>query len=104
MILHIPVFSSESKNLEAYALAGRFCSFGSTWDKKVGTTKVLANCITNKNYLSIDLTELFTDAVEKTLIYNEGLVIKKTKSEEKFVPVSTGDSYSYPQVLEIKYY
>ena len=54
-------------------------------------------------YVTIDVTDIFTDTSERQLIYSEGLIIKKTQENNSFISMSTGDSCFAPQILEIKY-
>ena len=104
--LHIPVLNNCEENVEAYIPQKRFCSFGSTWNKKVDQLDRKITSVRNGNYLTLDVTDVFTGTSTHALSYNEGLIIKKPKSpdgKDDFIPISTGDSYSYPQILEIKY-
>lgn len=101
--LHIPKISFGGNGIELFIPRKRFCSFGSNWEKRIGATNKRLKCDSTKEYLSVDLTDVFIDPLEKRLIYNEGFIMKKSKEKENYVPISTGDSYSYPQILEINY-
>lgn len=104
--LHIPVLNGSNENVDVYIPQKRFCSFGSTWNKKVDSADNKITSVRNGKYLTLDVTATFTNAIGHGLSYNEGLIIKKpksTNSTDDFITISTGDNYSYPQILEIKY-
>ncbi len=103
VLLHIPVFNGCCENVDVLVPVKRFCSFGSTWNKKVDST---ASCLCSSNsgrYLTIDVTDLFTNKTEQLLAYNEGIIIKKSKGNDDFIAIATGDCYFAPQILEIKF-
>ena len=102
VLLHMPVFNDCLETLDVFVPLKRFCSFGSTWNKKENTTGKVTNAVRQNSYLTIDVTEMFSHRMEKTLIYNEGLILRKPKDREPFVPIATGDCYMTPQILEIK--
>ena len=80
----------------------RFCSFGSTWNKKVNASPKITASNNNGRYLTVDVTTIFANRTDRTLVYNEGLILKKPKGKNDFIAISTGDCYSSPQILEIK--
>ncbi len=103
---HIPVLNGSDENVDAYIPQKRFCSFGSTWNKKVDHADNKISSVRNGKYLTLDVTDSFTNAIGHGISYNEGLIIKKPKNASipnDFITISTGDSYSYPQILEIKF-
>ena len=100
--LHIPILNGSSENIDAYIPEKRFCSFGSTWNKKINSSSKVASSNNSGRYLTIDVTQMFTNRTDKTLVYNEGLILKKPKGKNNFIVISTGDCYSAPQILEIK--
>ena len=102
VLLHIPILNGSSENVDVYIPEKRFCSFGSTWNKKVNDSGKIASSNNNSRYLTIDVTTMFTNRVEQTLVYNEGLILKKPKGKNDFIAISTGDCYFAPQILEIK--
>ena len=103
VLLHIPILNGGSENVDVYIPQKRFCSFGSTWNKKVNSFGKVASSNNNGRYITIDVTSMFTNRTERTLVYNEGLILKKPKGKNNFIAISTGDCYSAPQILEIKF-
>lgn len=103
VFLHIPILNGSSDNVDVYIPQKRFCSFGSTWNKKVNASGKVASSNNNGRYITIDVTSMFTNRNEHILVYNEGLLLKKPKSKNNFIAISTGDCYSAPQILEIKF-
>ncbi len=102
-LLHIPVLNGISENVDVYIPQKRFCSFGSTWNKKVNASGKVTNSQNNGRYITVDVTSMYTNRTEHTLVYNEGLILKKPKGKNNFIAISTGDCYSAPQILEIKF-
>ncbi len=103
VLLHIPNLSGGTENLDVFVPTKRFCSFGSTWNKKVSISDRKNSSENKDKYLTIDLTSIFTDPNDQILKYNEGVVLKKPKGKNKFLAIATGDCYFAPQILEIKY-
>ena len=103
VLLHIPVLNGSLENVEVYIPEKRFCSFGSTWNKKVNSSGKVASSNNNGRYITIDVTSMFTNRSEQILEYNEGLILKKPKGKNDFIAISTGDCYFSPQILEIKF-
>ena len=103
VLLHIPILNDSSENVDVYIPQKRFCSFGSTWNKKVNASGKVASSNNNGRYITIDVTSMFTNRTERTLVYNEGLILKKPIGKNNFIAISTGDCYSAPQILEIKF-
>ena len=103
VLLHIPILNRSVENIDVYIPQKRFCSFGSTWNKRINGSGKVASSNNRGRYLSIDVTSMFTDKFDQTLTYNEGLILKKPKGKNNFITISTGDCYSAPQILEIKF-
>jgi hypothetical protein len=101
-LLHIPVHSENVWDLDVFVPTSRFCSFGSTWNKKVGGSDQKHKAEVKNGYLTIDVTDIFTDH-DRCLHYNEGIILRKPKGEHNYVTISTGDNCSRPQILEIKH-
>ena len=101
-IAYIPKLSQKAFNIDAYKVSQRFCSFGSTWNQKVNASEKIASSNNNTRYLTIDVTTMFTNRTDCTLVYNEGLILQNPKGKNNFIAISTGDCYSAPQILEIK--
>ena len=102
-LLHIPILNGSTENVDVYIPEKRFCSFGSTWNKKINATTKAVTSDNNGKYLTIDVTAMYTNRTEHTLVYNEGLILRKPKGKNNYVTISTGDCYSAPQILEIKF-
>lgn len=103
VLLHIPILNGSSENVDVYIPEKRFCSFGSTWNKKVNASPKITGSNNNCRYLTVDVTTIFVNRTDRTLVYNEGLILKKPKGKNNFIAISTGDCYSAPQILEIKF-
>lgn len=103
VLLHIPVLNESTDRIDVYTPEKRFCSFGSTWNKKIHPTAMAATSARRGKYLTVDVTAMFTSHEGRTLVYNEGLILRKPKGNTDFIAISTGDSYSAPQILEIQF-
>ena len=103
VLLHIPILNGSEENLDVYIPQQRFCSFGSTWKKRINASEKVATSNNHGRYISIDVTSMFTNRIDQTLTYNEGLILKKPKGKSNFIAISTGDCYSAPQILELKF-
>lgn len=103
VFLHIPILNGCSESVNVFIPEKRFCSFGSTWNKKINFSSQIANSSCQGRYLTIDVTSMFTNRTDHTLVYNEGLILRKPKGKNNFIAISTGDCYSAPQILEIKF-
>lgn len=103
VFLHIPILNGSLENVDVYIPQKRFCSFGSTWNKKINASGKAASSNNNGRYITIDVTTMFTNRTEQTLVYNEGLILKKPKGKNNFIAISTGDCCFAPQILEIKF-
>lgn len=102
VLLHIPILNENTENVDVYISEKRFCSFGSTWNKKEKASRKITVSNNNYRYLTIDATGIFVNLADGTLNYNEGIILKKQKGKKDFITISTGDCYSAPQILEIK--
>ena len=100
---HIPILNGNTQNVDVYIPQKRFCSFGSTWNKKVNSSTKIASSNNTGRYLTIDVTTMFTSRIKNTLVNNEGLILRKPKEKNNFIAISTGDCYSAPQIMEIKF-
>ena len=101
--LHIPNLNESDESVDVFIPEKRFCSFGSTWNKKINASPKIASSNNQGRYLTIDVTAIFTNHTDQALVYNEGLILKKPKGKNNFIAISTGDCYSAPQILEIKF-
>lgn len=102
VLLHIPIFGGHADRVEVLVPERRFCSFGSTWEKKVAPSVRSLHATRHGRYLTVDVTEAFTDRFSKRLTYNEGLILRRGAQDDGCIAISTGDCYSAPQILEIK--
>ena len=102
VLLHIPVFDRGKETLDVFVPLRRFCCFGSTWNKKENPSVKVTDAVYRDSYMTIDVTEMFVNQMEKSLMYNEGLILRKPKESKPFIPIATGDCYMAPQILEMK--
>ena len=103
VLLHIPVLNKSVENIDVYIPQKRFCSFGSTWNKAVEMSSKVTSSYNEGKYITIDVTSMFTNKSNRALTYNEGLILKKPKGKNNSIVISTGDCYSSPQILEVKF-
>ena len=102
-LLHIPILNRCTDSLDVYIPQKRFCSFGSTWNKRIPSSEKIIGTNNNGRYMTIDVTSLFTSHIDSTLTYSEGMILKKPKGKNDFIAISTGDCYFAPQILELKF-
>lgn len=100
ILLHIPKVCGESQ-LSAFAISSRFCSLGLTWNSRKPQAEFLIDTEDNGKYITADLTKAFCELGQ--LHYSDGIVLKPTYNSENCTVVSTGDNYSDPVIMEIKY-
>lgn len=101
VLLHIPVYGYENGELSVFVPNTRFCSYGSTWNKRVDAQEKNCKIEYGTRYISLDLTELFSSRTFE-LRHNEGILIKNSHKSRKIVTISTADQYDMPQILEIR--
>ena len=103
MILNLPLLSKSTNTLVTHKLESRFCSFNSTWNKKLNSRdeKYIDSKIED-GYHKIDLTDAF---IKNTILSSNpaSLIIKSKYKEKSFTVIPTGDSFLNPQILEVKY-
>lgn len=99
--LHMPCLYNHGKRIFAYSPAERFCSFGSTWDNKKDIYEPFAFSTKNCDYATIDLSEVIKG--NQHSFFTNGIAMKCSTIENSYTVLSTGDSYAYPQILEVKY-
>ena len=100
--LYVPRFNSSSTSLDAFELLNRFCSFGSNWSNKVQVGDKKHAVITYDDYVCIDITDLYTN--RGRLHESPGMVIIPTHiGAHDYKAISTGDSYSAPPIICVKY-
>ena len=103
VLLHIPILNVSLENIDVYIPQKRFCSFGSTWNRRVEMSNKVSSSYNDGKYITIDVTSMFTENSNRVLTYNEGLILKKPKGKNNSIVISTGDCYSAPQILEVKF-
>lgn len=100
--LYIPRFNSSSTQLDVVELSNRFCSFGSNWSNKVQVEDKKHKTIIYGDYVCIDITKLYTTRGQ--LHESEGMVIIPDETGlNNYQVISTGDSYSAPPIIYVKY-
>lgn len=103
IVMHIPDLNQSKTELSAYAVANRFCSFGSNWENKIPAKGKLSESCLSAGYHSIEITELMTREGTKHLDLTEGLIIRTQKKDGKCAAISTGDGCYAPQILEVNF-
>lgn len=100
--LYVPRFNYSSTSLDVFELSNRFCSFGSNWSNKVQVGDKKCTVITHDDYVCIDITDLYTN--HGRLHESPGMVIIPTHiGAHDYNAISTGDSYSAPPIICVKY-
>lgn len=102
-LLHFPKLNTSEFQLSAFGVASRFCSFGSTWDNKIPAVRDYTDSIVRDGYQTLDVTKFLINERNGALIHSDGIVIKPKVKNHNFVAIATGDSFYYPQILEINY-
>ena len=74
-VLHIPRLCGEL-SMEALRLTKRFCSFGANWDNKITDSDSLIKAELNKDYYTVDVTDIISSDKPRTIIKSEGLILK----------------------------
>lgn len=74
-VLHIPRLCGEL-SMEALRLTKRFCSFGANWDNKITDSDALIKAELNKDYYTVDVTDIISSDKPRTIIKSEGLILK----------------------------
>ena len=102
--LHLPNYNKNNFIvLSGFELTNRFCSFGSTWNKKIALSKIITDSFGSNAYQSIDITNLIVNKKSKAINHTEGLILRTKVKGCGFSAVATGDNYYTPQILEINY-
>ena len=101
VLLHVPVYGYENGELSVFVPNTRFCSYGSTWNKRVDAQGKPCKIEYGTRYIRLDLTELFLSKSFE-LRHNEGILIKNSQKNQKVVTLSTADQYDMPQILEVR--
>lgn len=102
VLLHIPVFHGAGAKVQMFVPEARFCSFGSTWNKKISHSAESFSAECGERYLTLDVTKLFTDHAGRGLMYNEGIILKYNSDQNDCILLATGDCVSAPQILEVR--
>lgn len=103
VVLHLPQYTSNGDTLSAIGIASRFCSFGSTWEKKIAPTVAVSESTSLNRYQSIDITRFAVDPQTRSLLRTDGMILRAKGQKSGAAIVATGDSYHTPQILEINY-
>ena len=103
VLLHLPCLGTTGTTLSVFAPVARFCSFGSTWNNKIDQIPKSAVASEKNGYVTMDLTDILTDPVERRMLYTEGLILKPFGTGNGFTAISTGDNYGLPPILEVRY-
>lgn len=101
-ILHLPKINDKAIELTCFGAAVRFCSFGANWDNKTSESMLVSSSKNTDYYIDIDLTPIISDKYGR-LLDSQGFILKPRHKGSIFSVISTGDSYLYPEILEIVY-
>lgn len=99
-VLHIPHYAKEGPELDAYSIALRFCSFGSTWNNRIPESQRFASAQLHAGYFSIDLSAIFRDSGGRLLKHN-GLILRTRHKASGEAIIPTADSCFLPQIFEV---
>lgn len=99
--LHFPKYNNCDTDIKAFAVASRFCSFGSNWDNKSEAEETALYSSNTQHYHSFDVTNLIADKKTKRLQRSNGIVLRPKERNMPFSVISTGDSCNRPIILEI---
>lgn len=101
-VLYIPRLNQNEILLSAHPMATRFCSFGSNWgNRKPYKEKFILSEIV-PDYQKLDITNIIVQN-QRLLTQSEGWILKSARKSSGFSAISTGDSFYYPQILEITF-
>lgn len=101
--LHIPCIGGTEQTIDAYRVGRRFCSFGSSWSSRVSEAQKIGSLINRGDYKTLDLSKLIINPLNRQLLKTEGFILHASEESNGFSVLSTGDSATKPQVLEINY-
>ena len=99
--LYVPMYGGEKTVLSGVTLSRRFCSFGSTWENKVGTERCFGNSRALGRYHVLDLTDILVEPEHRLLCQPDGWVLRARNGG--YTAVSTGDSSFFPQILAVQF-
>lgn len=102
-VLYMPCFDKNNVALTAFGIPRRFCSFGSTWENKIGLSELIAHSEIKNGYQSFTFTDLITEEFTGYLTRCEGFILRSKKKDSGFSVISTGDSCYAPQIFEINF-
>lgn len=103
IVLHMPKHNRANIEISAYRVSARFCSFGSTWGNKISASTFVSDSKIHGRYQSLDLTALLSDSNQRYIVNSDGMILRAKSKGSGFSVVSTGDSYCFPQILEVNY-
>lgn len=97
--MYLPKLNNMELPINAYKTVRRFCSFGSDWDNKVGSSFLIGDIKYVNNFATLDITNVVKN-------YNGllgGIVLKPGFSDTNHVAIATGDCYCYTPIIEVMY-
>lgn len=100
--LYLPCWNTSDLLIEMHNLQSRFCSFGSNWENKIGTGQRKYVADQSEEYLSIDVTKLYSNSGQLTASIGSVLIAEQT-NQASFQIISTADCYARPPILCVKY-
>lgn len=100
--LYIPYLYPQNAKINVCELTNRFCSLGTNWNNKIVDDSRKTLISFDKKYICIDLKDSCIRTNE--LWESFGMLIKLIDNQlSDYLLVSTGDSYTTPSVLYVKY-
>ncbi|MBP3395493.1 MAG: hypothetical protein J6M38_13305 [Lentisphaeria bacterium] len=100
--LWLPILCG-STPLEAYEMDTRFCSFGSTWNKRIPPSSRKLPLTQRREFCCVDLSEIMIDQNGR-LLFSNGLLLRAVSGFAGYCTLSTGDNYDTPVVLNANIY
>ena len=98
--LHLPYLGRTEAPVKAFGVSERFCSFGSTWNRKVSALDAFAVAQCREGYISIPLSSFFFNS-NGFLLKNNGLILRTMRDSHEVAIVATADSCFFPSILEV---
>lgn len=100
--LYLPCWNKTNLHSELFELSNRFCSFGSSWNNRVELGKKNSVTEVDGEYLCLDLTQTYTTHGQVIASGGNVLLVPQVRAGEYEI-LSTGDCYSAPPILRVKY-
>ena len=100
--LYMPVLGGSMPPVEALHMDNRFCSFGSTWNKRVKPSGRILPVTYQNGFCCVDLSNVMIDGAG-LLRFSNGFHLRTCRDSVGYSVLATGDSHLFPPVLEVHY-